>query len=168
MVIAGLNSIGGAFAAGLFLGGPTLANLLPTLPQLPTTMIGLAAIGIGKNPNGFIANDIRPQWMHVPKVPKLLTGAIVVSLALWAGRLAKFYNNWTWTLAMFAIAIILPNLSKVIVSRRERDGTLSPDEMVGLSGSLDWMGLTEPFNPEDVVVIDRVLALPGVAIDGAA
>ncbi len=62
MVIGGINSIGSALFAGIFLGTPILSNLFPNLKELPLVLAGGAGIGLGKNPNGFIANDLRPKW----------------------------------------------------------------------------------------------------------
>ena len=62
MVIGGINSIGAALFSGIFLGTPILSNLFPNLKELPLVLAGGAGIGLGKNPNGFIANDMRPKW----------------------------------------------------------------------------------------------------------
>ena len=65
MVVVGISSVGAGAAAGIFLGGPTLANFFPTLTQLNSVLVGAAGTSVGTTPNGAIPSGLRPLWLSV-------------------------------------------------------------------------------------------------------
>jgi branched-chain amino acid transport system permease protein len=155
MVVGGVRSIGAAVFAGLFLGGPTLANLFPHLTQLTSMTIALAAIAVGSNPNGLVADVIRPRWMVVLQRPLMLLGGILVIGLVWVLRLVDVIDNWGWALATLGVFGALPILSGSRAVEREE------------VGAVEMWGLTMPYRSEDVALLDRVLAMPvAVHTDG--
>src|ERR1700674_2007140 len=105
MVVAGIGTVGAPLFAGLFLGGPSLANLFPTLTQLTSITVALAAVGIGRNPNGFILSHLRPQWEAVARTPRLLTGLIVGVALVYGLRLSDVLNNWSWAVLTLVLVV---------------------------------------------------------------
>ena len=54
VVVGGVTSVTGALIGGLFLGlSPTITDLFPTIGGLLNLMIGVAAVLLGRNPNGL-------------------------------------------------------------------------------------------------------------------
>ena len=170
MVIAGLHTPGAALAAGMFLGGPALANLFPSLPQLTGIMVGLAGVGLGRNPNGFIQADLRPQWAPLRETPRLLVAGVAAALAVWGLRVTGAIDNWGWAIMMVVVLVVLPNTARLVVRRRAAHADSAPpdrDRALGLSAPVELLGLSAAYRPHDVAVLDRVLALPGGS-DGVA
>jgi branched-chain amino acid transport system permease protein len=117
MVVGGIGSIGAAVFAGVFLGGPTLANLFPEWTQLTSMSIALAAVAVGRNPDGFIPTALRPLWAPVTRAPRVLAafgGALVV---VWVLRLAGALDNWGWAIATLALVAVLPHVAARAVAR---------------------------------------------------
>jgi branched-chain amino acid transport system permease protein len=137
MVIGGINSLGAALFSGIFLGTPILSNLFPTLKELPLVLAGGAGIGLGKNPNGFIANDIRPQWDVFLAEPAGLVGVIALLVAVWGVRVAHGMSNWTYAIATLGILAVAPGVMGVIHRRRVANGVpaVADGRAVGTVGS---------------------------------
>ncbi|MFI5040805.1 MAG: ABC transporter permease [Acidimicrobiales bacterium] len=153
MVVAGVGSLGAPLFAGFFLGGPSLANLFPTFTQLTSITVAFAAVGIGRNPNGFIPSHLRPQWEVVARTPRLLIGLIVGVAAVYGLRLRDVLDNWSWavlTLVLVVTALTVGRLAQ-----------LRPWKQSG--PELESLGIDRPYRPEDVAKLDRALGLPKVA-----
>jgi branched-chain amino acid transport system permease protein len=155
MVIAGINSVGGALFTGIFLGAPIFANVFPSLRQLQTVLVGFAGVGLGKNPNGFIASDLRPRWDAFLAERGAAAGLLGALLLMWILRLARVITNWEYAVISLVALLLAPFVGGVLLARRP--GT---HVSASLSGPLEWLGVTQPFRPEDVSAIDDVLALP--------
>jgi branched-chain amino acid transport system permease protein len=190
MVIGGINSVGAALFSGIFLGTPILSNLFPSLKELPLVLAGGAGVGLGKNPNGFIANDMRPKWDVFLQEPVGLIGLIAVLVAVWGVRVGHAINNWTYAIITLGILAIAPGVMAVIHSRRvtRTAPALAPATIGGpvpalvaagnghtngqsnggtnggrrLSGPLEWLGINQPFQPADVAAMNETLALPSL------
>jgi branched-chain amino acid transport system permease protein len=189
MVIGGINSIGASLFAGIFLGTPILSNLFPSLKELPLVLAGGAGIGLGKNPNGFIANDFRPKWDVFLQEPAGLVSLIAVLVAVWGVRVGHAINNWTYAIITLGILAIAPGVMGAIHGRRVTKtapalatatvgGAVPALAVAGnghtnghsnggtngdgrrLSGPLEWLGINQPFKPADVAAMDEALALP--------
>jgi branched-chain amino acid transport system permease protein len=163
MVIAGIDSLGAALFAGFFLGAPVLQNVFPSLKQLQTVLVGFAGIGLGQNPNGFIANNMRAQWDILLEERGVIAGLIGLLVAAWALRLGHVINNWTLVAITLGLAAITPPVGGVIHGRRvaARSEAPPPDERRP-AVPLEWLGITAPYRPEDVDLMDRVLDLPAL------
>ena len=180
MVIAGLTSPGAALFAGLFLGFGLnsvvfgkLAALMPhgfglfetffsKLGANTLVLVGLAGIGLGQDPDGFIASQIRPRWDAFVKRPRAIA-AVVGALALaYVLERAEVLANWPYAL----VSLVILALAPVVLGAASR-----PDGPVRLSGALEWLGQSRPLSATDLEEIDRVLALPSaeeVAADAGA
>jgi hypothetical protein len=159
MVIAGLGSIAGAFTAGLFLGAPILANLFPSLKQLQTVVVGFAGIGLGKNPNGFIQNDIRPRWNVMWKEPLSIAALLAGLVVVWLLRTTGTIANWPFVVLELGLLVLGPQLAEYLQRRRTAAAGAAEPRPV----PLEWIGVTQPFTAGDVAEMDRELALPGGA-----
>jgi branched-chain amino acid transport system permease protein len=221
MVIGGINTIGSALFAGIFLGTPILSNLFPSLKELPLVLAGGAGIGLGKNPNGFIVNDMRPKWDVFLQEPVALIGLIAALVLVWVIRVAHVIANWPYAIITLAILAVAPTVAAAVHARRgaaagkaqpvavtagaapdgealqgagyaaagaggvlvgaaarnggangDGNGTGNGDgNGHALSGPAEWLGITQPFQPEDVDLMNEVLGLPilpEVAPRGAA
>jgi branched-chain amino acid transport system permease protein len=158
MVIAGIDSIGAALFAGFFIGAPVLQNVFPSLKQLQTVLVGFAGIGLGQNPNGFIANNIRAQWDVLLEERRVIAGLIAVLAALYGARLAHVIDSWTLVIAALVVLAVTPQVGAVLHRRRTAGGVEVADEPARTP--LEWLGIDAPFRPEDVAIMDRVLDLP--------
>ena len=114
MVVFGISAVGSGVGAGLFLGGPTLANLFPNLTQLQAVLVGGAGIGVGTSPNGTIPSGLRPLWGSVVRRRVLLAGVLVAVVGFWALRLAGVLDNWTLTWTLVAIAVVVPSVAYAV------------------------------------------------------
>ena len=103
MVVAGISTVGAAVFTGFFLGGPSLANLFPTLTQLTAVAVASAAVGVGRNPNGIIAAYLRPQWDAFARAPRLLAGLLGGLALLYGLRLGGVLDNWGWVVSSLVV-----------------------------------------------------------------
>lgn len=108
MVVMGLTSAGAAAAAGMFLGGPTLTNLFPSLPELSSVLVGLGGMGVGTTPNGTIPGSVRPVWVAVARRKWLLAAIVVVLGGAWALRLGGVIDNWTMAVIDLVVLMVVP------------------------------------------------------------
>ena len=189
MVIAGLNTTGGALFAGIALGviATLIPNLFSSLKQVFPLAVGFAGIGLGKNPNGFITNDIRPNWEAFLHDPPALIGVIAAEVLAWVLRVVHAYANWPYTVLALGILVLAPGVRNQLRARRPLaapvtaatpamagSGSASPGTANGaahgdqLSGPIEWLGILQPFQPGDVALLDARLALPEVGPRGTA
>jgi branched-chain amino acid transport system permease protein len=163
MVIGGLDSLGAALFAGFFLGAPVIQNVFPSLKQLQTVLVGFAGIGIGQNPNGFIPAQIRAQWDVLLEERGVIVGVIVIVTAVWAVRLGHAIDNWTFVGIVLGLAVLTPQIANLLHQRRAATPAVPAPAGDGHAPvPLEWLGITAPFQPEDVTRMDRVLDLPVV------
>ncbi|HEY1653008.1 MAG TPA: ABC transporter permease [Acidimicrobiales bacterium] len=118
MVVLGLGSLGAGAGTGLFLGGPTLTNLFPSLLQLQSVVVGAAAVGVGTSPNGLIPSGLRPVWASTFRRPWLAVGIVASLLGLWGLRLGGVVGNWPMVWAMLAIVVAGSVVPYVVDFRR--------------------------------------------------
>jgi branched-chain amino acid transport system permease protein len=156
MVIAGIGSVAAAFSSGLFLGAPILANLFPSLKQLQTVIVGFAGIGLGKDPNGFIQRDIRPRYNVMWRQPLSIAALIGAMVVVYLLRTTGTITNWPFTVIELGLLALAPQLAEYLERRKAAaEGTVEPRPV-----PLEWIGVTQPFQPADVAEMDRELALP--------
>ena len=118
MVIGGVTTLGGALFTGMFLGAPVIANVFPSLRQLSTVVVGVAGIGLGKNPNGFIVNDIRPRWNVFLKEREVLGGVIVALVGAWVLRMVHVLDSWPYAIVTIVILAVAPEIGRLVHARR--------------------------------------------------
>jgi branched-chain amino acid transport system permease protein len=118
MVVFGISAVGSGVGAGMFLGGPTLANIFPGLTQLQAVLVGGAGIGVGTSPNGTIPSGLRPVWSSVVRRPVVLVGVLVVIAGAWVLRVAGVLDNWTLTGIIAGVLIFVPAIAYAVDYRR--------------------------------------------------
>ncbi|GCE02369.1 branched-chain amino acid ABC transporter permease [Embleya hyalina] len=161
MVIAGLTSPGAALFAGIFLGTPLMTNLFPDYAQLTTILIGLNGIALGKNPNGFIAAKIRPEWEPALGRPVVLAGSAAAQLALIVLRFTDVIGNWPFVLGILLAVIGIPAALKIEVMIKAP--RTEPEVPEGLSGQPEGLGLNgNRFEAADIEALDKLIALPSL------
>ncbi len=165
VVIGGVSSIGSALFSAIFIGSPITANLLNgSLTQATSILTGFGAIGLGNNPNGFIAADLRPRFAIVPKYPRVIAGGVALIIALYVLRYQDVVDGWTLVIGIIVILLAMPGICQVLENRRLNEvagpATVSTD---GTSVPLEWLGVDSPFTDEDVLVLDQKLDLPEVS-----
>jgi branched-chain amino acid transport system permease protein len=160
MVILGIGTPGAAVGAGLFLGGPTLANLFPSLTQLSATSVGLAGVRLGMNPNGSINATFRPAFLPVWRARAVLAAGLAAIGVAYLLTLGGVIGNWWLVGIVVAILAALPRVAPWALG----EGSAAPARHLqqGLHAPAEHLGLTVPLEPADVVTLDRELALPGV------
>jgi branched-chain amino acid transport system permease protein len=105
MVVLGIGSLGAGVGTGLFLGGPTLTNLFPSLLQLQSVLIGGVAVSVGTSPNGLIPSVLRPVWASTFRRRGLTVGITALLLGLWGLRLGGIIGNWVMMWTTFAVVV---------------------------------------------------------------
>jgi branched-chain amino acid transport system permease protein len=156
VVVFGVSSVGSALAAGVLIGAPLAAHASSTSStQLQAIIIAGAAMLLGGNPNGLLAGIVKPQAAKVSRRPALLAGGLAVAAALYLLRLGGVIDGWILIAGFAALAVGLPMLADQRSGRADRDSS-------ALVTPLDWIGLDEPFPTEDIIDLDRRLALPEV------
>jgi branched-chain amino acid transport system permease protein len=126
MAVAGVNSIGAALIVGIVLGTPIVTNVFPQFAQLTATLIGFAAIAVGRNPNGFIASELKPRWAAVGRAPRVLTVFMIILVTVWILRLQEVMDNWTWAITSLAVLLLLP-VAASITTRQDRTDRAAHD-----------------------------------------
>ena len=166
VVIGGVSSIGSAFFAAVFLGMPITTNIFngQRLTQASSILTGFGAIGLGNNPNGFIAADLRPKFGLTVRYPALIGGGVGLCGLLYLLRTNNVVGGWTLVIGGIVILLALPGIAQALDDRRASKEagpkTVSAD---GTSVPLEWLGLDAPVADEDVLVLDRTLHLPEVS-----
>jgi branched-chain amino acid transport system permease protein len=166
VVIGGVSSIGSAFFAAVFLGMPITSNIFngQRLTQASSILTGFGAIGLGNNPNGFIAADLRPKFGLTIRYPALIGGGVGLCGLLYLLRCNNVVGGWTLVLGGMVILLALPGVAQSLDARREaKEAGPSAVSADGTSVPLEWLGLDSPIADDDVLVLDRTLNLPEVS-----
>lgn len=163
VVILGVTSVGSALGAGLFLGGPTLSNLLPQLSQLSATLIGLAGIGLGENPNGILPTQ-GPKFQRVLSVRRaaLLSGAALVVLA-YVLAATGIVDNWVFV-GLLLLLLLVAWAGAATIPLGSIPTPADSEQVDRLSAQPELLGLTAPFTDADLQVLGRELSLPDPAV----
>lgn len=161
MVIAGLTSPGAALFGGILLGTPLMTNLFPDWAQLTTILIGLNGIALGRNPNGFIAAQIRPKWDPALKHPAVMGAGIAAVVLVFFLREGDIIGNWSMVIGMFLAVALISSVSRGIDSRKAgKTLTGANDLPEGMTAVPEKLGVSQPFTPADIEALDRTLGLP--------
>ena len=170
VVIAGVSSIGGALWAAIFLGTPITSNLFTgNTAQITAALTGLGGVGLGDNPNGVIAAQLRPPWKTAAPALRARAGqltaaaAAVLIVGLYFLTYGGVFSGWVFVIGL---AVILLGTPQILTNIAKRElGPTAEDKPAndGLSGQLEWIGLDSPITADDVRVMDQRLALDSVA-----
>jgi branched-chain amino acid transport system permease protein len=159
-VVGGISSASGALFAGIFLGGyPIAAGIWPWLTNLNRLLPGTMGIALARNPNGAVGEFARSYrvLLGAPVVLAALVGVLTAAaLATLAGTITGWTLTWTSVLALLAA----PQIAGM-----QAPGTALPDDEeatpdgAGAPVTLEWAGIDEPIDQEQLERIDRSLAL---------
>jgi branched-chain amino acid transport system permease protein len=166
VVIGGVSSIGSAFFAAVFLGMPITTNIFngQRLTQASSILTGFGAIGLGNNPNGFIAADLRPRFALTTKYPALIGGGVGLIGLLYLLRTQNVVGGWTLVIGGMVILLALPGIAEQLDKRKA--AKTAPAKTVSDDGTtvpLEWLGIDAPLSKEDILVLDQTLNLPEVS-----
>jgi branched-chain amino acid transport system permease protein len=164
VVVGGVSSIGSALFSAIFLGMPITTNLFSgKLTQATSILTGLGGIGLGNNPNGFIAADLRPRFEAVKRYPAIIGGGVALCGILYLLRTQNAVNGWVLVIGMMVIVLAMPSIAEQLDAKKAKvtagPATVSPD---GTTVPLEWLGVDGPVSADDVLVLDRKLQLPEV------
>jgi branched-chain amino acid transport system permease protein len=154
--VGGVRAPGSAVLAGVFLGGPTLNRLFPSLTQLTAMTVALGAVSVGANPNGVLVDALRPRWQLVRDRPALALAGVAALVVVWGARVGGAVDTWTWALASLAVVAVLPPVGSLLAHRATRAARDHPG-----APSPEWWGLEVPHTPAQGRALDDALALPG-------
>lgn len=155
VVVGGIGTAGGALFAGLVSVGVPLVAAPLTAIQGPLRLLpGLMGVGLGRNPNGAVG-DISQGFRPLERARAIVAALVVVLAALFALRTIGSLSNWTFAaLAAAAVVCALAVAQGLDVRRRSTRGMPGPP--------LEWVGIDRPFTEDDLIALDRSLALPKV------
>jgi branched-chain amino acid transport system permease protein len=165
-VIGGMAYAGTGFFAGLSLqaGLPLISQIGAFFAKLAGVLPGLAGIGLGRNPNGAIA-DLRDAFGRVWRDRRIFAAVMTGEIAIWLLRLAHVYRNWPFV----AIAVVwglawllsVAGADRLAAQRAER----GPDTH---TVPLEWVGVTESWNAGDVIELDKRLSVTEAELHGVS
>ena len=164
-VVGGIARIGGPLFAGI-----SLATLvaMPTWPilrnvgwfgNLASVTPGLMGIGLGRNPNGAVA-DIREAFEPLPKRRVVFGAFLLIVAALYAFVLVADIGAW-WFVIGGVVALI--TFTQVAALRARPDS--ETEEAAGVEFAdvpLEWVGIDRPFTAEDAAELDAKLGMAEV------
>lgn len=154
VVIFGVASLGSAIAPGVFLAGPFVRNLFPSLSQLTPSMTAAAGIGLGDNPNGAIPAALRPAWEPVARRPGLLGAGLGVAAVAYAACVAGVVSNWVFAGVVIGLVVGLP-----LVAREATAAASTPRRTDGLSDEPETLAASLPLCESDVAALDALLGV---------
>ena len=165
-VVGGIARIGGPLFAGISLATlvamptwPILRNI-SWFPNLTAVTPGLMGIGLGRNPNGAVA-DIREAFDPLPKRKVVFAMFLVVVAALYTIVLVTDIGAW-WFVIGSVIALI--GFTQLAAVRAQPDAEIEAEAGVEFADMpFEWVGIDRPFTPEDVQELDERLGLVEVS-----
>jgi len=153
-VVGGIGTAGGALFAGIIqVGLPLVLAPVAALAEPLKLLPGLMGIGLGRNPNG-VTGDMREQFQPLWRARAVMVGLAVVLAGLFVLYKVDVISGWNFgivaVLCTFAAPLVAKSLTEV---RRERTGR--PLE-------IEWesVGIERAYTDDDLVTLDRALALP--------
>jgi branched-chain amino acid transport system permease protein len=168
-VVGGIARIGGPLFAGISLAGLAAVPTWPLLSSASVTNFvtnlsnvtpGFMGIGLGRNPNGAVA-DIREGFEPLAKRRISLIGFLISLAVLYAVVIVADFRAWYFIIA--AVVLLL-----VFTLHASWTAPTEPEieEAAGVEFAdvpLEWVGIDRPFTPEDVQELDRQLGLVEVS-----
>jgi branched-chain amino acid transport system permease protein len=164
-VVGGIARIGGPLFAGISLATLVAMPTWPILrnvswfPNLTAVTPGLMGIGLGRNPNGAVA-DIREAFDPLPKRKVVFGMFLAVVAALYTIVLVTNIGAW-WFVIGSVIALIA--FTQIAAVRAQPDAEIEAEAGVEFADvPLEWVGIDRAFTPEDVQELDERLGLAEV------
>jgi branched-chain amino acid transport system permease protein len=156
-VVGGMAYAGtGAFSGvSLQAGLPLLSQIGTFFANLSGLLPGLAGIGLGRNPNGAIS-EMREAFGRAWTDKRVFAALVGGEIVIWLLRVAEVYMNWTYViLAMVWGLGWLLGVAGADRLAQQRAAAGPRAHAV----PLEWVGVTEPWNEEDALELDRRLAV---------
>jgi branched-chain amino acid transport system permease protein len=161
-VVGGIGRIGGALFAGISLAVLATMPTWPVLrnvgwfPRLAAVTPGLMGIGLGRNPNGAVA-DIREAFEPLGRSRTMLPAFAVIVAGLYA--LVVNTDTGAWWLIVGAVAALLVCTQIATRSEAPSDETEEAAGAPFVDMDLEWIGIDRPFTPEDLRILDEQLGV---------
>jgi branched-chain amino acid transport system permease protein len=165
-VIGGMAYAGTGVFSGVTLqaGLPLISKIGPFFSNLAGLLPGLAGIGLGRNPNGAIA-DLRDAFGRAWTDKRIFAAVIGGEIAIWLLRVADVYKNWPYVIlaGVWALAWLLSVAGADRLAQQR--AALKPDVH---TVPLEWVGVTEAWHEDDEAELDRRLAMSGAEQPGVS
>jgi branched-chain amino acid transport system permease protein len=163
VVVGGAGLVGGALFAGASLYGiiPVMASFGEFFKKLGTVLPGLIGIGLGRNPSGA-TQEMGEAVAPVRQDRRVLYPMLAVMASWWVLRVLEVIGNWPF--ALLLVATYLGAYGVAMYRSRVALQQLAEEP----EPELEWIGVTEPWGPEHVHTLDRVLALDEVDVRAKA
>jgi branched-subunit amino acid ABC-type transport system permease component len=162
-VVGGIARIGGPLFAGISLATLTAIPTWPILSgiswlgNLAAVTPGLMGIGLGRNPNGAVA-DIREGFDPLGRHRVALAGFLITLAGVYAAVLVAGVGAWWFILGGIVALVVFTGYA----SLRARPPAPEIEEAAGVEFAdvpLEWVGIDRPFTAEDARVLDERLGL---------
>jgi hypothetical protein len=154
-VVGGIARAGGALFAGISLIVLTASPTFPLLrnigwyPNLSGVTPGFMGVGLGRNPNGAVA-DMREPFEPLGRDWPILGGFLATVAAIYVGVLQLDVGAWWVILGIVIALVVFGQLATMRVQSRHRGPV--PEE-------IEWIGIDRPFTPADAAEFDRQLGV---------
>jgi branched-chain amino acid transport system permease protein len=164
-VVGGVARVGGPLFAGVSLAALAAMPTWPILSgigwisNLATVTPGFMGIGLGRNPNGAVA-DMREAFEPLPQRRWPFVTFLAITAALYAFVIVADIGAW-W----FIIGGVITLLVCTQIAALRAKPAPESEEAAGVEFAdvpLEWVGIDRPFTPEDVEELDRRLGLAEV------
>ena len=164
-VVGGIARIGGPLFAGISLAAlaamptwPVLANIA-WFSNLANVTPGLMGVGLGRNPNGAVA-DIREGFEPLPKRRGALIAFLVVLAGLYAFVLIADVGAWWFIIGGVVALIVCTQIAALRAAPSPETEEAAGIEFADVP--LEWVGIDRPFTPEDRSELDAQLGMAEV------
>lgn len=156
-VVGGIQRVGGALFAGISLAvlgampGWPLLREVSWFPNLANVTPGLMGIGLGRNPNGAVA-DMREAFEPVARVRTVFLAFAAVLGALYLYVVTSDVGAW-WLILGGILALLV---ATAFVQSRTKPAAVEGAERLRPFGGdeLEWVGIVRPFTPDDLKTLD--------------
>jgi branched-chain amino acid transport system permease protein len=155
---------GGFSGVSLEAGLPLISKIGPFFANLAGLLPGLAGIGLGRNPNGAIA-DLRDAFGRAWTDKRIFAAVIGGEIVIWLLRVADVYKNWPYVIlaGVWGLAWLL---GVAAVDRFAQQRAARGPQVHAVP--LEWVGITEPWHEDDPGELDRQLAMSGAELHGGS
>lgn len=156
-VVGGIQRVGGALFAGISLSvlaampdWPVLRNV-SWFPNLATVTPGLMGIGLGRNPNGAVA-DMREAFEPLARARAVFLAFVAALGALYLYVVTSDVGAW-W-LIIGGVVLLLGATAFVQSRARGADTGAAGPQPPFAGDELEWVGIDRPFTPDDLAALD--------------
>jgi hypothetical protein len=156
-------------------GSPLLTGLFPGSAAAPTIVIGVAAITLGRHPDGLLPAASR-ELLAIIRRPVLAAALGLGLVGVWWARLSGAVTVGQWLIGSIGV-IVLVTIAPQLAARFNATRSPSRNNRVGngpvadggdpLSAPPEALGWLTPFTDHDVATLDRIVGIRGIPIEEA-